>query len=60
MDNLFYYLSIFRRRIISFLIVSTVISASAIIIAYSLPPAYESRMVLLVESPQIPANLALS
>ncbi len=60
MDNLLYYFSIFRRRIIYFLIVSTVISASAIITAYSLPPAYESRMVLLVESPQIPSNLASS
>ncbi|MGV6849932.1 MAG: GumC family protein [Marinibacterium sp.] len=60
METLRYYLSIFRRRILYFLIVSTIISASAVIIATTLPPAYVSRMVLLVESPQIPQNLAAS
>lgn len=60
MDNISYYLSVFRRRFLYFLIVSTVISAVAIIIAFTLPPAYVSRMVLLVESPQIPSNLASS
>ena len=58
MGNLGYYLSIFRRRLPFFLVIATVISAVAITVAYTLPPAYESRMILLVESPQIPQELA--
>lgn len=60
MDELSYYFSIFRRRLPYFLIIATVISAISITIAYTLPPAYESRVVLLVESPQIPEDLAAS
>ena len=60
MDDLGYYLALFRRRLPYFLIVTTVISAVSVIVAYSLPQAYESRMVLLMESPQIPENLATS
>ena len=60
MDDLGYYLAVFRRRLPYFLIVTTVISAVSVIVAYTLPPAYESRMVLLMESPQIPENLATS
>jgi uncharacterized protein involved in exopolysaccharide biosynthesis len=60
MDNLSYYFSIFRRRSPYFLIVATLISAIAVTVAYTLPPAYESRMVLLVEAPQIPEELAAS
>lgn len=60
MGNLGYYFSIFRRRSPYFLLVATVISAISITVAYTLPPAYESRMVLLVEAPQIPEELAAS
>ncbi len=60
MENLSYYVSIFRRRLPYFLIVATIISAISVTVAYTLPPAYESRMVLLVESPQIPEELAAS
>ncbi len=60
MENLSYYLSVFRRRLPYFLIVTTIISAIAITVAYTLPPAYESRMILLVESAQIPEELATS
>lgn len=60
MDNFWYYLSIFRRRFHYFLIITTVMAAVSIIAALSLPPAYESRAVLLVESPQIPEELAAS
>lgn len=60
MGNLGYYFSIFRRRSPYFLIVATLISAISVTVAYTLPPAYESRMVLLVESPQIPEELASS
>ncbi len=60
MGNLGYYFSIFRRRSPIFLVVATLISAIAVTVAYTMPPAYESRMVLLVESPQIPEELAAS
>lgn len=60
MDNLSYYFSIFRRRFPYFLIVVTVLSALSVTVAFTLPPAYESRMVLLIESPQIPEELAAS
>ncbi|WP_109314038.1 lipopolysaccharide biosynthesis [Ruegeria sp. AU67] len=55
-----YYWSIFSRRLPYFMIVATVISATSIIIAYSLPPAYVSQMKLIVEAPQIPDDLAAS
>lgn len=60
MDNLKFYLSIFRRRFAYFLIVATVLSAISVTVAYTLPPAYVSKMVILVESPQIPEELAAS
>lgn len=60
MGNLGYYFSIFRRRSPYFLVVATLVSAISVTVAYTLPPAYESRMVLLVESPQIPEELASS
>ena len=60
MDNARYYFSVFRRRLPWFLIVATIISAVSLTVAYTLPPAYESRMVLLVETPQIPEELASS
>lgn len=55
-----YYRSIFVRRLPYFLTVAMVIGAASIIMAMSLPPAYVSRMTLIVESPQIPDELAAS
>ena len=55
-----YYTSIFLRRLPCFLVVATVISAISIIIALTLPPTYVAQMRLIVESPQIPSNLASS
>lgn len=60
MDNLSFYFSVFRRRFAYFLIVATVLSAISVTIAYTLPPAYVSKMIILVESPQIPEELAAS
>lgn len=60
MDNLSFYFSIFRRRFAYFLVVATILSAISVTIAYTLPPAYVSKMVILVESPQIPEELAAS
>ena len=55
-----FYLSIFMRRLPYFLIVATVISAASVTAALKLPPAYESRTQIIVESPQIPQELAQS
>lgn len=55
-----YYLTIFLRRLHYFLVVSVVVSAVAVIAAFTLPPAYESQTRLLLEGPQIPSDLASS
>ncbi|MEL6914721.1 MAG: lipopolysaccharide biosynthesis protein [Pseudomonadota bacterium] len=60
MDEVRYYLAVFLRRLPYFLIVATAISASAVAVAVSLPPAYVSQMQLVVEAPQIPTELAAS
>jgi uncharacterized protein involved in exopolysaccharide biosynthesis len=60
MTSLKYYWSIFLRRLPYFLIVATVLAAASGIVATTLPPAYVSQMKLIVESPQIPDELAAS
>ncbi|NOD49779.1 lipopolysaccharide biosynthesis [Ruegeria sp. HKCCD5849] len=55
-----YYFSIFLRRFQYFLVVATIVSALSITVAMILPPSYVSQMRLIVESPQIPGNLAAS
>ena len=60
MNELKYYLAIFLRRLHYFLVVSVVVSAVAVITAFTLPPAYESQTRLLLEGPQIPSELAAS
>lgn len=58
MADLKYYLSIFLRRLPYFLPVALVIAAVSVIVAVALPPAYVSQMQLIVESSQIPGELA--
>ena len=60
MSSLRYYLSIFRRRLHWFVLVATVISAISIVVALALPPAYVSNTRLIVEAPQVSADLAPS
>lgn len=60
MEDVHYYLAVFKRRLPYFLIVSTLVSAIFVAVAFTMPPAYESRMVLLVEAPKIPEDLASS
>lgn len=55
-----YYSSIFLRRFPYFLIVATIVSAISVTVAMTLPPTYSSTIRLIVESPQIPGNLAAS
>ena len=58
MANVKYYLSIFLRRLPYFLPVALLIAAVSVIVAIALPPAYVSQMQLIVESSQIPGELA--
>lgn len=60
MADLRFYLSLFIRRLPYFLLIAATISAISIIVAVSLPPAYESRTRIIVEASQIPNQLAPS
>ena len=53
-----FYLSRFMRRFHYFAIIAVAVSALGITIAYILPPVYRAQATLLVESPQIPGELA--
>ncbi len=58
--DLKFFLSLFLRRIHYFLIIAIAVAGVGATIAYTLPPVYEAEARLLVESPQIPGNLASS
>ena len=60
MPDLKYYLSLFLRRLHYFLVILVAVSAVGITLAYTLPPVYLAQARLLVESPQIPDDLAAS
>ena len=60
MSELKFYLSRFVRRLHWFLVVAVALSAVAVTVALTLPPAYESEVRMIVESEQIPGNLARS
>lgn len=60
MDDIRFYASVLLRRLPWILIIFMVITACAVMVAISLPPAYVSQMRLVVESPQIPEELAAS
>ena len=55
-----FYLSLFLRRLHYFLFVAIIVSAAGAMVAYILPPVYRAEALLLVESPQIPGDLASS
>jgi len=56
--DLRYYLAVFLRRSPIFLLIFAAVSAAALSIAFTLPPSYDSEARLLVESSQIPDELA--
>lgn len=60
MDEVRFYVKVFLRRLPYFLVVATIVSGISFAVALSLPPAFESQMRLVVESPQIPEDLAAS
>ncbi len=55
-----FYLSQFWRRIHYFLFIFLVIASIGVTLAYTLPPVYRAEARLLIESPQIPDDLAAS
>ena len=58
--DLKFYLSIFLRRLPYFLVIAAFVSAVGIAVASILPPFFRSSAAILVESPQIPDELARS
>jgi len=60
LDDMKFFLSLFMRRIHYFLLVFVAVAGVGLTTAYTLPPVYEAEAQLLVESPQIPGNLAAS
>lgn len=58
-DIRFYFL-VFARRLPYFLAVVAVVGAASLAAAYFLPPIYRASAKILVEQPQIPAELARS
>lgn len=58
--DLKYYLTIFMRRLPYFSLVTALVASVGITLALVLPSEFEARAVLLVESEQIPDNLASS
>ncbi|SMY09290.1 GumC family protein [Flavimaricola marinus] len=55
-----FYLSLFFRRIFYFLIFLALFSAAGVALAIMLPPVYRAEAILIVESQQIPSDLAES
>lgn len=55
-----FYVSIFLRRFHYFALVAAIVSAVAVVTALLMPSKFYTEAVLLVEPPQIPANLASS
>ncbi len=58
--DLKFYLSIFVRRLHYFIVIAALVSAIGVTIAVVLPPVYKSTASILVESEQIPDDLAAS
>lgn len=53
-----YYFAVFLRRIHYFILVTALVTAAALAAAFLLPPSYEARSSLLIESSQIPGPMA--
>ncbi len=56
--DLSYYFAVFVRRLPYFIVVAALVAAASIATALLLPPVYRSSALLLVESPEIPTQLA--
>jgi polysaccharide biosynthesis transport protein len=58
--DLKFYWALLRRRLPVILLIVSLTTAAGIVLAYRLPPVYRAQARLLVESPQIPDDLAAS
>lgn len=58
--DLRFYIALFVRRLPLVLVIFAVTTMSSVFLAYTLPPVYRAEARLLVESPQIPDELAAS
>lgn len=58
--DLKFYWAVFKRRLPYFVVIAALISAIGIVVAYTLPPVYQSSARMLVEPQQIPGDLAQS
>lgn len=58
--DLKFYLSIFMRRLPYFLLVTVLVTVAGVSLALILPPKYRAQALLLVETEQIPGDLAAS
>ncbi|WP_368345758.1 GumC family protein [Pelagovum sp. HNIBRBA483] len=58
--DLKFYFSLFLRRLHYFVAVTLLISVLGIMVSYVLPPVFRAEALLLVESPQIPDEMAES
>ncbi len=56
--DLSFYLAVFLRRIHYFIIIFALVSAASIAAAFLLPAVYVANSLLIVDSPQIPGQLA--
>ncbi len=60
MNEVRFYLSLFLRRLPLFIFIVLACTAGGLFLAVSLPPVYKAQARLVVESPQIPGELASS
>jgi len=58
--NVRFYLALLRRQLSYILLIVVMATAAGIVLAYKLPEIYRAQARLLVESPQIPDDLAAS
>ena len=56
--DLRYALAVFLRRLPYFLVITAFLTAIGVTVAFILPPVYKSSASMLVESQQIPGDLA--
>ena len=54
------YAAILQRRKIHFAIPAALIFIAAVVLAFTLPPVYRSTATILIERPQVPADMVAS
>lgn len=54
------YAAILQRRKIHFTVPAVLILMAAIVLAFTLPPIYRATATIIIERPQVPANMVAS